>query len=671
LLPFVGPAANTAGAAGDATPVVSVTPSSGIHDGDTVTVNIKATDPLHVHTALARLCRAGVQYQGSTQNQPANDFRQGGPNCPLTAVSTSGDASVIDNDTFVYAPQPGGESFQFRVGSGTVKWNDFRTPDVENTLACDSDHACVLVIELLVGVTDASPVWQPFPVPITYAVGDPLAGCGGPAAGALTAGASDRMTDAWINWTIADCKLPGRTGATSRTSFVGEGEAVDQFALGSLDFAYTAGGYDDAMALSEAIDPAAPDGGRRKAVAVPVAVNAAVIGVGGGYFANGKKAPFREIRVPVTQLAKMFGGGPNNITPTDISNTNAGLGAGGVFNVAGAFQVAGFPEAEAFSWYMTRLFDSLAPADWKVPDLPTAGAARNLPRGNNAALALADPSFATFVDLLSGRPTIRKSLFSLSVSQGGAWLLTDRASARSFNMEPVEMPNADGEFVPATPETLRAGLATMSEDPQGVLISDPTATAKQNGVTPYPATMVEYALVPAEPLLNDDCSARASSQQLLTQWLTYITSAEGQSALPAGFVPLTPELQAQAAARIAEVGAAPTTGACAAEAPVDTPAPTVDSPTTTPAVTTPTMPASSSAPTSPSRRQSSSSSPTPTTAPAEVQSTESSSGTNTAELVATPAYRGQGSPSSVGSVLALIGIVLLGSAAAFATSKTR
>ena len=49
----------------------------------------------------------------------------------------------------------------------------------------------------------------------------------------------------------------------------------------------------------------------------------------------------------------------------------------------------------------------------------------------------------------------------------------------------------------------------------------------------YPLTMVEYAMAPAEPLVDATCAPRAESQQVLSSWLTFLTGP-GQAALGPG-----------------------------------------------------------------------------------------------------------------------------------------
>ncbi len=99
-----------------------------------------------------------------------------------------------------------------------------------------------------------------------------------------------------------------------------------------------------------------------------------------------------------------------------------------------------------------------------------------------------------------------------------------------------------------------AAVADMTPDAQGLLQPDPTP-ADPNA---YPLTYVEYALVPAQPLVDATCAPRTASQAQLVTWLKYVTG-DGQKVLPDGLQPLTPALQTAAATAIAQVGATPNT----------------------------------------------------------------------------------------------------------------
>src|SRR5262249_6780665 len=156
--------------------------------------------------------------------------------CPLAPVSSSASTLVHRSSSgglIEAAQSTGGLTVNFLVGVGTVPLGGGQ-PD----MTCDPDHACQLVAKLqLVSCT------QFWAVPITFANADPIAGCGGSAAGAINTGGSDQLSDAWSNWTVQACRQPGATGAPTRASFIGEGEAVQSFVTGDLDLAYTAAGY--------------------------------------------------------------------------------------------------------------------------------------------------------------------------------------------------------------------------------------------------------------------------------------------------------------------------------------------------------------------------------------------------------------------------------------------
>ncbi len=94
----------------------------------------------------------------------------------------------------------------------------------------------------------------------------------------------------------------------------------------------------------------------------------------------------------------------------------------------------------------------------------------------------------------------------------------------------------------------------MTAQTDGTLLPNPDGGAV-NGVEPYPLTYVEYAIAPAQPLLNSDCTANTAGQTAMKQWLTFLVN-QGQDDLPAGMAPMPSSLVAQASADIAKVGAA-------------------------------------------------------------------------------------------------------------------
>jgi hypothetical protein len=101
---------------------------------------------------------------------------------------------------------------------------------------------------------------------------------------------------------------------------------------------------------------------------------------------------------------------------------------------------------------------------------------------------------------------------------------------------------------------MQAAVANMTSQSDGTLLPNSGGGAV-NGVEPYALTYVEYAIAPAQPLVNPDCTANASAQTALSQWLSFLIG-DGQNHLAAGMAPLPSSLVTQAQANIAKVGKA-------------------------------------------------------------------------------------------------------------------
>ena len=97
-----------------------------------------------------------------------------------------------------------------------------------------------------------------------------------------------------------------------------------------------------------------------------------------------------------------------------------------------------------------------------------------------------------------------------------------------------------------------SAVSSMTTATDGRLVPNYSAAAVQN-VEPYPLTFVEYAVAPLKPLVDSKCNPRATSQQLLKNWLTYVTHT-GQQELPDGMEAITPAMVQTAEAQIALVG---------------------------------------------------------------------------------------------------------------------
>lgn len=578
LAPFAPPGPSRPAAAQDVSgtlpPSVSVTavPTSNVTDGQRVVITVHATAEYPIISVEARLCRSGVDYQSNAGRRPHVDFNIGGDNCPDLPVSSSGDVSIVDTNVTDQAQSPAGNVVGFRVGSGTVNWP---TVDPKQTLTCDVDNPCSLVVEL----RGADGVWHPWVTPITYQIDDPVAGCGGPSDGVLATAGSDRLFDAWVAWTLGECGGADRAGAAGRAAFQGEGTALSSYNEGTFDLAYSGAGYDSRVGLLEAEGEPPPE---RPSVAVPLALNATVLAVGGGMLdPQGQKAPFQDIKLTLDEVAKLMAGGFEGIRGdlAAVEQRNPSLRE--FFDSTSAFgdQPGAYPEGESTSWFMTNHLAELRPDSFQVPNAPGRfGSDAGRPRGAETNLALADPSYLNAVSLVLGRPAARKimSVAASPSSSGGVWFFTDLATAQALGLTVVQIENANGDFVAPTPESMAAAVPTMTVDEHGVRLPDPRATGEPGAtVAPYPLTFVEYGIAPTEPLADAATNVcRPTSQDLLGTWLMYVTTG-GQAVLPSGLEPLPPALAAEATAAIAEVGATPSATPCTAE-----PTPPTTTPTT-------------------------------------------------------------------------------------------
>jgi sortase A len=637
--------------------VTAVTPTDNLIDGQRLTVNIKSTPDVGVDSLEIRECRLEATYT------VRNDVLAAGGNCPPTGVTSSTDPVVsrgFGSGITDLIHSATGANILFHVGSGVA--NAWSTPNGPANLTCDPDHSCALVVALQMvdGTT------QFVELPLTFKNADPLSACGGTATGVIASGASDQLSGTWAGWTQAACSMQGASGAPTRFSPTGEGSAVDGFATGDLDLAYTGAGYNAAVGLLPADAP------KRAAVAVPVALDAAVIAVGGGSITpSGDKATYPEVKMTASEVAALFGGGYPWVLQPDNSRYLAGIFSRNPFNGRiGATAPVNQPmlpsEAESSSWFMTNYLTHRASADWIAPR------DNNAPRGASASLGTAVPRFPDD-GTYTGRVVLQKlneSAMSSTLTDGPIWAMTDLATAKALQMTPVSIDDGNGNFVAPTPESMAAAVATMKPDDNGLLQPDPQAgvSASATGAAPYPLTYVVYALVPSEELVdNSSCNARTDSQALLTNWLEFVTGA-GQQDLGAGIAPLTPALAQVAASKIALVGAAPTTGPCAGHVigglpPAGAPAGpgggagdlAAGFPASGPFASLTGLPRAELLAGGPPPGSLAATSP-PGTRPAEA-------------AIAIPAFAGHGLADNTGAVIAVLGIVLITSLAAWITAR--
>ena len=625
--------------------VTAISPTTNLDDGQAVIVNVKANPDIKVFDLSIRECVGGQTFTDATDV----DFTTG--KCPQTGVSSSADSVVHRSSStglIEAAQSDGGATTAFRVGQGSAPLGG----PAGGNITCDPTQQCQLVVKLVL----AGPTTVFWTTPLSFGTFDPIAGCGGPAPGIVSSGGSDQLQEAFAAWTVGVCKLPGASGAPTRASFTGEGDAIASFDTGDLDLAYTAVGNNPAVGI------AGTGAAGRAAVATPLALNAAVIAVGGGKVTPlGEKAPYGDLQLKASDVAALFTGGVVWVVRDDkpykasILGDNPELG-GFLFAQVPVSRPMGPSEAESSSWFMTDYLRTLAPSHWTVPFTTT-------PRGASSALATATPEFAAgTLDLYSGRPILSKvvSTAAASLTNGPVWAMTDLATAKALGMTPVAIENANGAFVKPTAESMAAAVDTMKPGTDGMLMPDPTATGAatagsvkgQAAVEPYPLTFVEYGMAPAEALVDPTtCTARTSSQTLLVRWLEY-TSGAGQAELPAGLVPLPPSLRAIAPTKIAAVGASPVTGACAGRVRAGTGGGGTGGVTGTFPVSGVTAPVGANVP--------------PVSAAGTATGVADAAAEKT--VVAVPAFAGRKVISTTGSIIALLGIVLVTSLAAWITA---
>lgn len=551
-------------AAGDVDPgwaVAPVSTTTNLADGQRILINLRSTrSDVSINAVEIHECQLNASYTTAADLLPDTG------KCPNRAVSTSADYFVIrgaSDGLTSLAKTAGGANVPFVVGQGVVSW----TSATKHTLTCDPSHACALVLKLSIG-SSAGPSVVFQTVKLSFADANPLAGCGGFASDVLTTGGSDEISDAWVNWTRSLCAST-HEGAPTRVSFLGEGPSVASFSSGALDLVYTSAGYDSSVGF-------VPAGGRRPAIAVPIALNAAVVAAGGGQhqIVNGApigdkaRYPDGSLSLTAAEVGALLGGGVTWISRFDLSYAHDILTRNPALHGVVYAPDAGVSAPSvslASTWYLTNYLSTVAPNDFVKP-----GPIPAPKRGATASLALAQPPFDQLA-LYTGRPTLAKATVpeQISATDGPLWAVTDLASARALDLTPVALQSGGG-FVAPTTDSMNAAVAAMTPDAEGMLVPTPslaTTAVAPGAVQPYPLTYVVYAMVPAQPLVDPStCKLRTGSQAELNSWLRFVLGA-GQSLLPAGMQPLPPALLSSAKSSIAEVGAAKLTGACAGRQP--------------------------------------------------------------------------------------------------------
>jgi hypothetical protein len=119
---------------------VSVSPTSGLTDGQVVSIHAQAAPGSDLYEIRTHLCRPGAVIENTV------DFDFDGPNCSPTPVSPNADYETI----VTIPPGTGGTgdaTFRVGVGSGGP-WGDMFGGN--HTITCGPDAPCSLVVQLQV-----------------------------------------------------------------------------------------------------------------------------------------------------------------------------------------------------------------------------------------------------------------------------------------------------------------------------------------------------------------------------------------------------------------------------------------------------------------------------------------------------------------------------------------
>jgi hypothetical protein len=645
---WVAMATTDSGAQTPSDPLVTVEASAttDLDDGQQIGIVIRPRAGITVVDGNAYFCRDGESY-----TTPADV----GPKC-------AGTNPLSPNATYSHVLHgfPDGTA----RGSMNVGIGSTTTADGTGTVECGPADPCRVVVTYTYAEAGRFDTGGPEASTVLTFRDETNAtpGCAGAATGAVRSVGSERLSDAWKDWTIASCvgRGPGALAPTT-SALSDERGGLEDFAAGGADLVYSAVGYPSAVA-----GPA-----ERGYVATPLALNAVVLAVGGGHptltpdvWPRGVSQPFNDVKLTIAEVATLVGQSYFALDPQPIQARNpefASLAPECCTLLGTVPLIPGAPDARAL--FGSTFFDALAPDAWK--SAPQQGGA---PRGVEADFSLATPPFEPgLVSRYTNIASLNRSVYGVGLRpatqrMGAYWVLTDYASAMRLGLTPAAIQfEQGGEFVAPTPQTIAAGAQGLTRQPDGTLAPDPANLP--SGA--YPLTMVEYALAPSEPLPAERCA----SAPLLASWLEFVTG-DGQQALPEGFVPLTEGLAADAAEAVDKVAAVSAPG-CAGAPPT--------TPITPGAVGTPT--ASAGTPGSGSGAGSGSGSGSSgrssfsgdgvalaSVVPATPESRDEAAEIAEEAEIEQPPFLGVRSFSEVVSPVALLSVVLLTSAAAFTTS---
>ena len=545
---LVGPFASSPVAADAQAYTITVTPAGPLADGQAFTVQVAG--PPGMSVTNSGFCDPAMP--PATKQDDLTEW------CTQTVGNGApGGTAPADKD--------GVAELTVRAGIG----NATKTAPALGTThdwKCDATSSCLLSLVITPPQGDAT--FDTSTV-LTYRDDDPTAGCGGPAKDQFRTAAPDRLTEQWVSWTVGAC---GDQGLPTTATFTNDGAAISQLEAGSVDLAYAG------------VGPAATGGdATRKVVATPIALNATVLAVA-GFTPAPSSVPgaslwhhIGQLKMSEAEAAALLSGNlgleqslQDSLVKRnpDLASQRASVG----FTAPGA--LAG---AQATTEFASTFFATRQPAGWVYPTSTVKfGVNAGKPLGPFADYNTVFNSLA-MLNLSAGKPQLVGDIYKKLAEKPQAvslvsFYLTDLATARQLGLSPVALGDDAHGFVAPTPESLAAAVPAMPRSTDGLRLPPPSAPTGA-----YPLTYVEYALTPAEQLLDSDCKPEPAELTAIKRWLGYVTDqgqADDQLAT-SGMVALPDSLRAEAAASLDEIGSsAPTSGPCGPATPVTTPAST-------------------------------------------------------------------------------------------------
>jgi len=385
-----------------------------------------------------------------------------------------------------------------------------------STFPCDVTHACTIGVFTDATLTSgvfATVRFAPTPNDCPTPVGAPLSG-----------GGADEGNFALYHWGLAMCQAPLRRNVSYIPANSEDG--LQNFVNGLNDFAVTG------MPVPAATLSLLKQKGRTFDYA-PLTASGLVL----AYKIFDQNVAFSEPGAQVTNLkltpqlvAQIFTG---QITNWQSSSAINALNPGNVFPPTVMALVRG-DHSEAnllFTSWLTATGGTGLPSNWPAPsdNYPISYLDQNaaIVGGSALAQAIANPN----------THNLNSDFFSV-----GYIGFVDASEAAYYGLPTVQIQNAAGQYVTATPASIDAALTDATTNADGVTITPDFTTTDPAA---YPMPMVTYATVPTNHIAYGPAVT-------LRTFLKYAATT-GQTTLPAGYVPLPAAMAQKTLATVPKV----------------------------------------------------------------------------------------------------------------------